>query len=105
MPTPAQIASRCGGFNCAKELAGLVPNRVIGKTFDDEEIRQALLDCAGNLGKNKFSEDEYTRWRTMKTGKRKLRPINNCSAEVCRELPKGFGGGGCRIPQAAWRSG
>lgn len=63
MPTPAQVSRRCGGFNRTKELAGLVPNRVIGKTFDDEEIRRVLLDCARDLGKTKFSEDEYSRWR------------------------------------------
>jgi len=63
MPTPAQISRRCGGFNKAKELAGLVPSRVLGRTIDDEEIYKALYDCSKDLGKIKFSEAEYLEWR------------------------------------------
>jgi hypothetical protein len=58
MPTPAQISRRCGGFNKAKELAGLVPSRVLGRTIDDEEIYKALYDCSKDLGKTKFSEND-----------------------------------------------
>jgi hypothetical protein len=63
MPTAAQISRRCGGFNTAKELAGLVPNEAVGRTINDEEIRKALTDCARDLGRTKFSEAEYLEWR------------------------------------------
>lgn len=61
LPSPQQLATRCGGFNKAKEMAGVLTNRPWGKVYRDEEIIKALENCAAEIG-TQFSEREYIEW-------------------------------------------
>lgn len=62
VPSSVQISIVFGSYTQAKIEAGLVPNAVIGKTFSNEDIIQALQNCAKVKGKL-FSETEYEEWR------------------------------------------
>lgn len=61
-PTAMQMVSIFGSYTKAKLAAGLIPNQISGKTFSDEEIIKALIDCSYAKGKL-FSESEYEEWR------------------------------------------
>ena len=61
-PSAAQLVTVFGSYTKAKIEAGLLPNKIGGKTFSDEEIISALKKCAAEIGE-KFSERQYEKWR------------------------------------------
>lgn len=61
-PTSAQLVTMFGSYTNAKIEAGLVTNKIGGKTFTNEEIIFALKKCAEEIGE-KFSESQYEKWR------------------------------------------
>lgn len=61
-PSPAQISLLFRSFTNAKIAAGLIPNQIIGKTFSNDEIADALRSCAKEKG-ILFSDSEYEEWR------------------------------------------
>lgn len=62
VPSPAQISLQFRSFTNAKIAAGLIPNQIIGKTFSNDEIANALKACAKEKG-ILFSDSEYEEWR------------------------------------------
>jgi predicted DNA-binding transcriptional regulator AlpA len=61
LPKVGPIKNLFGTFNKAKQAAGLSITVSKKKIFTVEEIKQALLACAKDLG-NKFNDNEYTNW-------------------------------------------
>lgn len=62
VPSPAQISLQFRSFTNAKIAAGLIPNQILGKTFSNDEIANALKACAKEKG-ILFSDSEYEEWR------------------------------------------
>lgn len=89
LPTHMQISNRCRGWNGAKEEAGLLPNPATGKSFDDEQLIEALRLCEASVG-SPFSEIDYDKWRN-----------GNLDIPTTETIRKRFGG----IPEAKQKLG